>query len=117
MTYTLGEKHDKHYTCTCSHFLRGQLPKQYKKNWICGGCHQQLRIFMDDGSGPPFTVTRHKAKNVQIGDHMVYQSGWKLADGIVNRSHQHGNKTSNWFLAVEGHGSARILANAYVNLQ
>lgn len=114
MTYTLGENHDQHYTCTCGQFLRRQLNPSYKKDWTCGECHKQLIIFMDDKKEHSYKVIRKFSKDVRVNDVVVYREGYDLTHGEADKSNPSGKK---WYLEVAFYGGHTIPTNQYINVE
>lgn len=114
MNMTLGESHDKTYTCTCGVFTRSNLEPAYKKHWCCGKCRLRLKIYMDDGNGNVYTVIRRPANEVKVYDCVVYRENHGLAGSDITHSHQSGTK---WFLNVRGYNAGTMPSDTYVNIE
>ncbi|MBX8493145.1 hypothetical protein K5D42_25070 [Pseudomonas cichorii] len=118
MTFSLGQKHDQHYTCQCGQFLASNAPNVSKRHWKCTTCLQSVSIYMDDSVTNPCTVIRHRADDVMVGVDLVYSKGAILTSGEVKQSRRPDGKLrdTHWFLAVLGFGSETIPADQYVNV-
>lgn len=117
MPFSLGSNHDKHYTCKCGQLTRAELAREHKKNWSCEICQQPFMIFMDDGDGHSYTVTRHKAKDVEVGATLVHRNGSIMTSGEVSQSNPYGSNPANWYIYVLGYGYGTPLADDYVNVE
>jgi hypothetical protein len=114
LNMTLGDGHDKTFTCDCGHFLRDQVQPAYTHDWRCGKCKKRFEIFMDDGNENTYTVMRRHAQEVKVNDLVVYRENHGLAGSDIIASGQSGKK---WFLNVRGYNAGTMPCDAYVNVE
>lgn len=115
MFITLGNSHDRHYTCQCVQTLRGRLSKINMKSWTCNTCQKPVTVFMCAPGGNTYTVEHRFAKDMLVNDHVVFRCGVGLSSGDVSKSHPYCAKASNWYLYNGGQIGARDYVNVEVN--
>ncbi|WP_055137521.1 hypothetical protein [Pseudomonas corrugata] len=108
MTFRVETVFDLTTTCPDGHNSPNHPVDLDRHTWTCRTCRQSVFIDMDDQKGQAYTVERVPAREIQVGDVIVYRTHAGLEANRVTGSNPYQGKTGGWYLAVANHGKAIV---------
>ncbi|HHH7388415.1 TPA: hypothetical protein ACP2SZ_004400 [Escherichia coli] len=115
MTFRVETVFDQAHTCHAGHDSPDHSIDLNPRTWTCRTCQRSVLIEMADKSGNQFIVERVPAREIRVGDFIVYRDRAGITAGEVIGSNLYQGKGQLWYLAVAQFGHDKISPEQYVS--
>lgn len=115
MTFRVETGFDLTPTCPSSHDTPDHPIDLDSRTWTCRTCQQSVYIEMVDKAGNSQLVERVPAREIRVGDYLVYRTNTGIDANLVTGSNPHRFKAGRWYLAVKDFGSDNLSPAQYVS--
>lgn len=115
MTFRVETVFDLTHTCPAGHNHPDHPTDVDRRNWTCRICRQSVYIEMVDRAENRQLVERVPAREICVGDYLVYRTHAGIDANLVTGSNPHRFKAGRWYLSVENFGSDHVSPEQYVS--